>query len=283
LEFIFISQSFPVYFHPMIFNILSSKQKRNIFFLNIIVLFMISASSCTPHRRMVYLQHKAEVTDTLMFTRPEYRIKPGDILHIRVLTLDEESYVIFNNEESRQLGSGSGARNNISVYLNGFSVSETGTVQLPVMGEVKVSGKTVAQATEHIRVLLGDYLIGATVVVKIVNFSVSVMGEVRRPGHYYIYDNQITIMDALGLAGDLTDYGNRKVNIVRQTEHGAVFFVLDITDPTAITSEYYYLQPNDLVYVQPHWVKRLGFAQFPFTLVFSAITTTLLLINFFSN
>ncbi len=243
----------------------------------------LGISSCTPHKKLVYLQHKGEVADTLSFTRPDYRIKAGDILHVRVLTLDEESYMIFNNEESRQMGTGGGARNNISVYLHGYSVNEAGDVQMPVLGNVSVSGKTVEQATEHIKQRLEEYLIGATVVVKIVNFSISVLGEVNRPGNYYLYDNRITLMDAISMAGDLTDYGKRKINIVRQTEDGSIFAVLDITDPMAITSEYYYLQPNDLVYVEPHWVKRLGFAQFPFGIVFSAVSTTLLLINFLSN
>lgn len=248
-----------------------------------IIMLLLLAASCTPHRKMVYLQHAAAESDTLMFSRPDYRIKPGDILHIRVLTLDEESYLIFNNEESRQLGAGGGARNNISVFLNGYTVKENGAVSMPVLGEVFVAGMTLTETTRFIENAVTDYLIGATVVVKLVNFSITVLGEVRRPGNYYVYDNQLTIMDAIGIAGDLTDYGNRKINIVRQTADGATFATLDITDSRAVVSEFYYLQPNDIVYVEPHRVKRLGFAQFPFAVVFSAISTTLLLINFFSN
>lgn len=244
---------------------------------------LMLASACTPHRKLVYLQHAAAASDTLMFTRPDYRIKPGDILHIRVLTLDEESYLIFNNEESRQLGSGGGARNNISVFLNGYTVDENGAVQMPVLGDVSVSGKTLSEATRIVEESVTEYLIGATVVVKLVNFSITVLGEVRRPGNYYLYDNQLSIMDAIGMAGDLTDYGNRKIKIVRQTADGATFATLDITDSKAVASAFYYLQPNDIIYVEPHKVKRLGFAQFPFAVMFSAISTTLLLINFLSN
>ncbi len=258
------------------------KLKSSNLFLAIIMLMLVAAS-CTPHKKLVYLQHQAEVSDTLMFSRPDYFIKPGDILHIRVLTLDEESDMLFNNEESRRMGSGSGARNNISVFLHGYTVGEGGMVNMPVLGDVNVAGRTIAQATKEIEEKVEEYLIGATVVIKLVNFSITVLGEVRRPGNYYIYDNQFSIMDAIGLAGDMTDYGNRQVNIVRQTEQGATFATLDVTDSKAVVSEFYYLQPNDIVYVQPHRVKRLGFAQFPFAVVFSAISTTLLLINFFGN
>lgn len=261
-------------------NIVNSQFRYS--YLMTFVLLMALAS-CTPHKKLVYLQHQVEESDTLMFTRPDYLIKPGDILHIRVLTLDDESYLIFNNEESRQLGSGSGARNNISVFLHGYTVGENGKVTMPVLGGVHVAGKTIAQATQHLENLVEGYVIGATVVVKLVNFSITVLGEVRRPGNYYIYDNQFSIMDAIGLAGDMTDYGNRNVNIVRQTADGATFATLNVTDSKAVVSEFYYLQPNDIIYVEPHRVKRLGFAQFPFGVVFSAISTALLLINFLSN
>jgi polysaccharide export outer membrane protein len=167
--------------------------------------------------------------------------------------------------------------------LHGYSVGEDGNVKMPVLGNVPVAGRSIADATRDIEEMVAEYLIDATVVIKLVNFSITVLGEVRRPGNYYIYDNQFSIMDAIGLAGDLTDYGNRKVNVVRQTADGATFATLDVTDSKAVVSEFYYLQPNDIVYVEPHKVKRLGFSQFPFGVVFSAITTTLLLINFFSN
>jgi polysaccharide biosynthesis/export protein len=245
---------------------------------------LLVLSSCTPQKRMVYLQHKNQITDPLNYNRPEYRIKMGDILYIRVLTLDEESATIFNNEGSQRVGAGGGS-NNISMFIYGYSVDDNGEVTLPVMGKVKLEGKTMDEAISVIEELASEYLIGATVMVKHVNFSITVTGEVGSPGKFYVYDNQFSIMDALSMAGDLTDFGNRKVNIVRQTPDGtgATFAVLDITDPRIITSEYYFLQPNDLVYVEPQWTKRIGFVQTPFSVMLSTITTLLLLINYFSN
>jgi polysaccharide biosynthesis/export protein len=247
----------------------------------IIVLFILAAlSSCVPHRKMVYLQEKGLGKDTLEYVRPEYHIKTGDILHVRVLTLDEASFLTFNNIEGRGGTSYSSRENQISVYLHGYSVNHLGEISLPIIGNVVVAGLTTEQAKQKIHEMIKEYLIGATVIVKIANFSVTILGEVKRPGNYYIYDNRFTIMDIIGQAGDLTEFGNRKINVVRQTEDGAVFSVIDITDRNAVTSEFYYLQPDDLVYVQPYKVKRLGFREFPFSVLFSAVTTVILLLSF---
>ncbi len=241
---------------------------------------ILLSTSCTPHRQMVYLQDKQEVGDTVPYELPDYKVKPGDILHVRVLTMEEENYQIFNNEEFSRSSYGDGHRNNISVYINGYTVTEKGYITMPVLGEVKVSGMNVSEITDHIQDKIDKYLIDATVIVKMVNFNITVLGEVRRPGNYYIYDNQLTIVDALGLAGDMTDFGKRKVNIVRHTPEGAKFATLDMTDRRSISSEFFYLQSNDIVYVEPTLAKRLGFSEFPFAVLFSAITTTILLLNY---
>ena len=246
-----------------------------------LVAMLCLAASCTPHRQLVYLQDKLDHGDMLEVSKTDYVIKPNDILHIRVSTLDEDAHSLFNMEDLRTMRttttSGLG---DLNLYIYGYTVNEDGRVQIPVVGEVEVAGKSLDEARAAIQEEVDEYLIGSTVSVKLVNFSVTVLGEVRRPGNYYVFDNEFTIMDAIGLAGDLTDYGNRRVNIVRRTSEGVQFSTLDITDRGAVTSDYYYLQPGDLVYVEPHTVKRLGFAQFPFAVLFSAISTTLLLINF---
>jgi polysaccharide biosynthesis/export protein len=252
--------------------------------IKLLVALMVILSSCTPQRKMVYLQHKNQITDTLNYSRTDYTIRPGDILYVRILTLDEESNAIFNNEGSQRLGAGGGG-SNMTMFLYGYTVNEQGEVILPVLGSVSVAGKTVDESVKELEVLVAEYLIGATVIVKLVNFSVTVTGEVGSPGRFYVYDNQISIIDALSMAGDLTDFGNRKVNIIRQTNDGkgVTYAILDITDPRIITSEYYFLQPYDLVYVEPQWVKRIGFVQTPFSVLLSTITTALLLINYFTN
>ncbi len=239
---------------------------------------LLLSMSCTPHRQIVYFQDKEKVGDTVEYSLPDYRVKPGDILYVRVMTLEEESYRMFNSDDFTR--STYGGRDNISVYIHGYTVNELGYIKMPVVGDVKVDGMNISFITEHIQEKVGKYLVDATVVVKLVNFNITVLGEVRRPGNYYIYDNQLTIVDALGLAGDMTDFGRRRVNIVRHTPEGAKFASLDMTDRRSFSSEFFYLQSNDIVYVEPSIAKRLGFADFPFAVLFSAITTTILLLNY---
>lgn len=249
-------------------------------FIKVLMVILV-AGACTPQHRLVYMQDRQDAGDALPVFVGDYLVKPGDILHVRVTTPDANAQALFNADDIRMTRSTSGGTGDLSLYIYGYTINHQGKIQMPVIGEVAVAGLTINQARDAIQALVDEYLIGATVSVKMVNFSVTVLGEVKRPGNYYVYDNQFTLMDALGLAGDLTDYGNRKVKVVRRSAEGVEFATLDITDRRSVTSKLYYLQPGDLVYVEPLPAKRAGFAQFPFAVLFSAITTTLLLINFF--
>lgn len=252
----------------------------------LLILSLMMVASCTPHRKIVYLQREAELADTIFFTRTDYVIQSGDILHINILTLDEKSYAMFNADRSgqqRTTQAGGGGIGNVQMFLYGYNVNENGYVKVPVVGDVKVAGKTLQEATKHIEAKVEEYLIGATVIVKLVNFSITVIGEVGRPGKYYIYDNRVNILDIIAVAGDLTDFGNRNIVIVRQSTEGATFGSININNASSIASEFFYLQPNDIVYVEPFKLKRLGINQFPFSLVFSTISFALFLITYFGN
>jgi polysaccharide biosynthesis/export protein len=237
-------------------------------------------ASCTPQNRLVYIQDKHSSGDIIKVEALEYRLKPGDILHVRIMSADPVADEIFNLDDARRTTSRTASVGDPQMFLYGYTINSIGEIQLPVIGSVNVAQLTLNEAHDIIRKRAADYIVDATVAVKIVNFSVTVLGEVRNPGSFYIYDHDFTVMGALGLAGDLTDYGNRNVHVVRRTDEGLIFHRLDITDRRSATSELYYLQPNDLIYVEPLMVKRFGFVQFPFTVFFSAISTTILLISF---
>ncbi len=249
--------------------------------LRLLVILALAFTACTPQRQMVYMQDKQELGDELPVRPETYRLKAGDILHVRVMSADLEAMQIFNMDETGRFSARGADVGDPHMFLYGYTINEAGKIHLPVIGPVAVKGLSLDEAHDHIQELANEYLVDATVSVKIVNFSVTVLGEVNSPGNFYVYDHEFTIMDALALAGDLTDFGNRNILIVRQTDNGLRFSTLDITDRAAVSSELFYLQPNDLVYVEPSITKRFGFAQFPFGVVFSLISTTLLLINFF--
>ena len=229
---------------------------------------------------MTYIQDKQDLGDELNVQQVDYLLKPGDILHVRIMSADTEADQIFNMEDTRRTTSRAAAVGDPQMFLYGYTINPAGEIQLPVIGDVGVAGLSLSEVHDKIRDSASEYIIDATVAVKIVNFSVTVLGEVGSPGSYYIYDHDFTILGAIGMAGDLTDYGNRRVHLVRRTGEGLSFHRIDLTDRQSLTSEFYYLQPNDLIYVEPLLAKRFGFAQFPFGVFFSAISTTILLISF---
>lgn len=259
----------------------TAKKTTSFYPLMILFILVFIMGSCVPHKKLVYLQQLEEEAEHLLQPQEDYKVKPGDILHIQVMTLDEKSYAMFNTDRIGQRTTAASGIGNMHLFLHGYSVNDQGKITMPVLGEVDVEGKTIKEITQQLDLRIADYLIGATVIVKMANFSVTVLGEVGSQGKKYIYDNKVSIIDVLASSGGLTDFGNRQVTIVRQTGDKASFGTIDLTQASALSSEFFYLQPNDIIYVEPFRIKRLGISTFPFALVFSTISTTLLLINYF--
>jgi polysaccharide export outer membrane protein len=155
---------------------------------------------------------------------------------------------------------------------------------LPIIGELTVKDLSVEQARDLIQLNADKYLKNATVIVKLISFKVTVLGEVNNPGYHYVYNNQVTILEALGLAGDLTAVGNRKnVKLVRQVKGGSEVVLLNLTDPRLLKSKYFYLMPNDALYVEPLRARSGRLNLEHLTLVFSAATTAILILNYLDN
>jgi polysaccharide export outer membrane protein len=148
---------------------------------------------------------------------------------------------------------------------------------LPLIGSIYVKDKTTSQVSAQIKDSLSSVLNQPIVTVKLVNRYVSVLGEVRTPGHFAYAQEKLTIFDAIGLAGDITEYGNRKEVILARNEDGKNLRInLNLTKSGIIASEYYYLRPNDLVYVKPLKKKFWGMREFPFSIILSTLSTALL-------
>lgn len=239
-------------------------------------------SSCVPQKKMLYMQIKNE-SDTLKNfvneKKIDYRIQPGDNLYIRVVSLDEKTNILLNPLGGRYTNN---IASDASVYLNSYTVSEDGNVEFPLVGKLPVKGKTVDEIRILLTEKLGEYLKESVIIVKLVNFNITLLGEVKRPGQYKIYQNNINLFEAVSMAGDLTDFANRdKVAIIRQTKEGSEVKYLDMTKRSILSSEYFYLKPNDIVYVEPVKGKQFTFAQFPYGVVFGAISTTILILGYF--
>jgi polysaccharide export outer membrane protein len=178
-------------------------------------------------------------------------IRPGDLLTITVSALNPETVIPFNPPLiSTATGDGSinGARQ-IQTYL----VDKDGTIEFPVLGTLGLGSLTRQEATVFLKNKLSTYIKGPIINLRILNFTISVLGEVQRPGTFTVDDERVTVLEALGLAGDMTIFGERsKVQVIREENGKTKYAVLDFTSVDLINSPFYYLQQNDVVIVPPN-------------------------------
>ncbi len=241
-------------------------------------------ASCIPQKKMLYLQVQDEADTLTTFKNErkiEYLVQTGDNLYIRVVTPDVNSTFLPNPLTA---GGNQNISNDASVYLNSYSVTESGYLDFPMVGEILVKNLNVEEIQKKIEDNLNALLIQFVVIVKLVNYNITMLGEVNRPGQYKIYQNSINIFEAVSMASDLTDFANRnKVAIIRQTKTGSEVVYVDMTKRDLLLSDYYYLRPNDILYVQPVKGKQFTFANFPYGVVFGFISTTILLLSYLNK
>ncbi|MEM9832820.1 MAG: polysaccharide biosynthesis/export family protein [Bacteroidota bacterium] len=246
-------------------------------------LFALSLSACIPNKQLVYFpdpEFNTQVPTAVYNPRQTYKLQPRDVLSVRIKTLDTDTENYFNiqpNNGFQQL-------NPAGLYINGYSINSQGTISFPEVGEVELSGLTLEKAEEKIREAINSYISNVTILVKLVSFKITVLGEVNNPGYFYVYNEQANVLEGLGLAGDLTDFGNREnITLIRQTDEGNETVLINLKDPKLLASPYYFLQPNDVLYVQPLRAKQTRDNINTLTLLsvlFGAISSTVLVLNF---
>jgi polysaccharide export outer membrane protein len=249
------------------------KNKLN---LMIILMIIISIASCTPQKKLIYLQEKAKAAsenNVYASKSPEYRLKSNDVLYIKINSVNTESFDFFNGGSS--MNNAYQFQSEMGVYLNSYNISDSGFINFPIAGNIYVKDLSLGDAQKEIQKAIGKYLKEATVVVKLANFRVSIIGDVTRPGVYYFYQDKVNILEAIAKAGDLTVYGNRlRVMLIRKTESGDKVKMVDLTDRNLLNQEEYYILPNDIIYIEPNKAsKSLGFGIFPWAIVLSTVST----------
>ncbi len=264
-------------------------KNRLLFSGRVIVFFVLSAyilSSCVPMKRIKYLQQEVEKDDALRtnFVNRNieaYRIQPSDNLYIKVTSALAGGDNFFSQED---LSRSSNYYNDAGIYLNSYMVSDSGYVDFPFVGKIYVKELTLEQSKDSIQRIVDEYLKETTVIVKLAIFKVTVLGEVNKPGTVNIYQNKLNIFELLSMVGDMTTFAKRdKVYLIRQTQDGSKVKELNLNDVDILESADYYIQPDDVLYVPPVKGKNFAFGNFPYALIFTTITTTLLLINFFKT
>ncbi|GAB2544693.1 polysaccharide biosynthesis/export family protein [Spirosoma aerophilum] len=227
----------------------------------------LASSSCVSPKKIVYFQGDVDTGNAVRMPEPYTPlIKAGDVLSIQVSSLNSEASAYFNPYTPMAVANGRTAQlanTNGLPEISGYLVSQGGEIELPLIGLVKVGGFTIPQVREQLRESLKTYLKEPTVNVRNLNFRISVLGEVVRPSLFTIPNDQITLIEALSLAGDATIYGRRDNILVVREENGQKTFTrLDITKRNLFRSQYYYLHPNDIVYVEPGKVRVSNADQF---------------------
>jgi polysaccharide export outer membrane protein len=218
---------------------------------------------------------------------PDYRVQYRDILYITAKAMTPEG-AIEDLLQGAQQSQSNYMRDEASQYITGYNITKEGKIFLPVIGEVLVEDSTIDQVRILLQSEADKYFNNTYVDVKLLSFKFTVLGEARSPGTYVNYNNYLTVLEAVGRAGGVGDYGRRdRVLVVRPTEEGSKTYRINLQDKDLLTSEAYFLQPNDVVIIEPVGHKifnmNLPTISFALTTVSSAITTTLLLINFFSK
>ena len=222
--------------------------------LTLIILVTILFSSCASKRNTVYFQ-----SDTNTINVPskfnEEVITADDILNISVTALDMTSIAPFLKEKFYN----SNMEQNL---LDGYKVDANGDINFPLIGNIKVADLTTKQAAIKIQELLSKSIIDPIVNVRLLNYKITILGEVKTPGTFKVYDTKITIIQALGLAGDITIYGKKKnIKVIREINGNSVSTEVDLTNSNFISSDFYYLRKNDVVYVEPTFaqIKNSGY------------------------
>ncbi|MCM4155362.1 polysaccharide biosynthesis/export family protein [Gramella sp. AN32] len=227
-------------------------------FLKIFILaFILTAQSCVSKKEIVYFQGMDSATNQLNKNlNNNLLIQPNDLLTISVAAPEQVAAMPFNLPVVG-MPQGNGLSGGLSVngtqQLQTYRVNSQGDIHFPILGKIKVAGFSSEALSDSLQKKISEYVQDPIVNTRIVNFQVSVLGEVSNPGTFDVGDEKLSLPKALGFAGDLTIYGRRdNVLVMRERNGEKAHAYLDLTNPEVLNSPFYYLQQNDVVYVEPN-------------------------------
>ena len=248
----------------------------------LILVLLVFLSSCGYYKRFTYLQTNPPNKPDSLYVNSiiSYKLQPADILYVKVQSLDETVTKLFSAEGGSSSSTSAGAAG--GMYLSGFSIDNIGNITMPILGKVHVSGMTIDEVKQKVQALAESYVKDAQTEVKLVSFKISMLGEINRPGQLNIFNDRANIFEAISQAGDISYNGNRrKVTIIRNYNNTSKTIKIDLTQRDILSSPQYYVQPNDIIYVEPlrSTAFRLRFADYSLflTLITSTITAVLLI------
>jgi len=227
---------------------------QTIFSRFLILICVIAISSCASRTEIVYFQDEpltSEITNTVNY---EIRFKPDDLVTIDVSALDPDAVRPFNLPAVAFNSSLIDARGGLR--MQSYLIDSNGNIEFPVLGTIQMSGLTRTEATAMLKDKIKAYVNDPIVNIRLLNFTITVLGDVNRPGTFTIQDERVSLSEALGLAGDLTVFGKREnVLLIREVNGEKRYAKIDLTSINTVNSPYYYLSQNDVIYVEPNTAK----------------------------
>ena len=206
---------------------------------------VVLMASCVPHKDVIYFNNLASSQSGKINTphAPDMTLQPRDVVEIDITSISKDANAYFqkggSDVDRRYAG-------------NTYQISNNGTIDLPLVGEIEIAGKSLEDAEAAVKTELLTYLQKPSVNIRLVSFQITVLGEVNAPGIYDIPDASVTLLEAIGYAGDLTIFGKRNnVMVIRNSQDGKEYFRIDLTNSEALNTQYFHLQNNDVIYVEP--------------------------------
>ena len=262
------------------------KQIKIIPYTAFLLMIAFSLSSCITTKKINYLQEKSDFISTNDSVQiPQYKIRPGDNLYIKLSSLDPETALVLEpatqgvnsqNESDRK-------------YKDIYNVNNEGYVDIPQVGDIYVKDLNLEQIKDSVDYSISKYFKQINVQVRLADAYITILGEVNNPGRYLIdYDDKITVFDLLGLAGDLTKYANRaNLKLVRTNGEKKELNHIDLTDNKILEDEFFYLMPNDIIYVEQLNAAFWDKSTFPFfsslSVVLSTTTSILVILTYLNR
>lgn len=216
-------------------------------------LLLLTIMSCSTPKNVTYFQEFKNLEEITTNKSTEIKYKPNDIISITVSATDPETVSPFNSAGIALNSSETQSSKASTTSATNYLVSSNGTISFPIIGDIKVVNQTSNQVKENIETKLKKYIDNPIVSVKLENFKVTVLGEVRQPGPIFIDNEQLNIIEAIGLAGDLNIQGKRQnITLIRKVDNKEVAYKIDLTSKEVFSSPVYYLAQNDIIYVEPN-------------------------------
>jgi len=232
---------------------------------SIFIFILVFNISCVPINKLRYFNDIDQLQEPAVNMRVQKLIMPFDKLYIKVYSIDQKTNQLFNSSDNVAASSSSS--------ILGYQVDETGNINYPFIGKIRVSGLSIEQAGQMLGKALSEYVSNAAISIKFIDNSVTIMGEVKSQGVYTFNQDKITIYEALALGGGISQFGNRKaVILIRQEGERIMHYKLDLSDSRIAGKEYFFIQSNDVIVVEP--LKSSSWYRFNSS-TFSTILTTI--------